>query len=189
MPLSDDRPDYLRRLPKGWYTGYAWVHWTMTIDGRTRGWLDELMHRHVRELLVHTTTRHGLVCPAYCLMPDHAHFLWLGTMPTSDQNQASAFFRRYWNQALEQRGASLQKQPHDHVLNEHERNPEAFEEVFFYVLRNAEAAGLTGDWREWPFVGAAAAGYPDTDPREEDWLGRFWKIYHTEVRRHGKMEG
>jgi putative transposase len=113
MPLSDEPPDYLRRLPEGWYTGHAWVHWSMTIDDRKQGWLDEVMHGRVRELLVHAAVRHGLVCPAYCLMPDHAHFLWMGTAATSDQRQAAVFFRRYWNRELRPRGVSLQKQAHD----------------------------------------------------------------------------
>ena len=160
----------------------------MTIHDRKTGWLDGPMHAAFRELLLHAGCRYGLHCPAYCLMPDHAHFLWMGTKATSDQQVASAFFRRYWNQALERRGASLQKQPHDHVLNEHERNPQAFEDVCCYVLRNPETAGLTDDWRQWPFLGAVAAGFPDTDPRGKDWLGRFWKIYHAELRKHGGME-
>ena len=184
MSLSNEPPDYLRRLPEGWYTGHAWIHWSMTIEGRKQGWLDDAMHQHVREILLHTSTRHQLLCPAYCLMPDHAHFLWMGTATTSNQRQAVSFFRRHWNRELHKRGVSLQKQSHDHVLNEHERNPDAFMDILLYVLRNPEAAGLAKDWKDWPFLRAIAPGYPDTDPRAEDWLPRFWKIHHAEIRKH-----
>jgi putative transposase len=184
MPLSDEPPDYLRRLPTGWYTGYAWVHWSMTIRERKRGWLDDAMHARIRELLLHTVARHHLVAPAYCLMPDHAHILWLGVAPVSDQLAAAAFFRRYWNRELRPRGFELQKQGYDHVLNEHERNPTAFEDTVLYVLGNPQRAGWVKDWRDWQFLGAVAAGYPDTDPRADGWMERFWLIHHAEVKKH-----
>lgn len=184
MPLPDEPQDYLRRLPKGWYTGYAWVHWSMTIEGRKRGWLDASMHARVRELLLHTMDRHHLICPAYCLMPDHAHFIWMGIAPGADQMAASAFFRRHWNRELRPRGFALQKQGHDHLLNEHERNPAAFEDTVHYVLKNPERARLVDDWRLWRDLGAVAAGYPDTDPREEKWLERFWLLHRAEVKKH-----
>jgi REP element-mobilizing transposase RayT len=182
--MEDEAPhDYLRRLPKGWYTGRAWVHWSMTIEGRKQGWLDNSFHARTREILLHTASRHHLVCPAYCLMPDHAHFLWMGIAQDSDLLAAAAFFRRHLNQALRESNVCFQKQAYDHVLNEDERNPDAFEDTVIYILKNPERAGLVEAWRDWPHLGASAVGYPDTDPRGKDWRERFWKIHHKEVGR------
>ena len=125
-----------------------------------------------------------MICPAYCLMPDHAHFLWIGASPGSDQKAAAAFFRRHWNLDLRQRGYALQKQAYDHVLNEHERNPDAFEDTRMYILKNPERARLVADWMDWQYSGALGPGYPDLDPRKEDALGRFWLAYSAELKRH-----
>lgn len=112
-------------------------------------------------------------------MPDHGHFLWLGLDSESDQLKASRFFRRYWNQALRERGFALQKQAHDHVLDEHERNPDAFEDTRLYVLKNPERGALVGSWTEWPYSGAIVAGYPDLDPRDVKAVEKFWKIHNA----------
>ena len=153
-----------------------------------QGWLDAPMHACVREILIHTLARYHLVCPAYCLMPDHAHFFWMGTHGKSDQQAAAMFFRKHWNRALREGGFALQKQGYDHVLNEHERNRSEFEDTLGYVLKNAERGGLVGEWREWPYLGAAAAGFPDLDPREVDGMGRFWKVHATLLRKGAEEE-
>ncbi len=114
----------------------------MATRDRARGWLDERMHGHVRELLLHTMARHDLHCPGYCLMADHTHFLWVGLGDAADQIPAARFFRKYWNVALRHRGVELQPQSYDHVLREDERRPDAFEETVIYIFRNLQRAGL-----------------------------------------------
>ena len=184
MALRNKPPSYLKRLGPEWYRGKAWVHWVMTIDGWKKGWLDDGMHAGVRELLVHACGRYHLACPAYCLMPDHGHFLWMGLCEISDQMKAGRFFRKHWNRLLEARGLKLQQQGYEHVLNEHERNRTEFEDALFYVLANPERGGLVGEWREWGFLGSVVAGDPELDPREKGrFPGIFWKIHHKEVAR------
>ena len=180
------RPSHLPRLEDAAYRGQAWVHWTMTIRDRATGWLDEEMHRFQRELLLHTLSRHHLHCAAYCLMPDHAHFLWMGLWEGSDQRKAARFFRRYWNAELMKRGVRLQPQAYDHVLRESERRPDAFEDTAIYVFKNPERAGLVDDWADWPFLGSLAPGYPDlTVDRIADFWPRFWTIHNRERTRFG----
>ncbi|BCU78029.1 hypothetical protein [Luteolibacter sp. LG18] len=185
MPLRDEPPDYLKRLSDSWYRGRAWVHWTMTIKGRKTGWLDTRMHLQMRELLGHVSARHSLSCAMYCLMPDHAHFLWLGHGDGCDQRTAAKFFRRHWNELLASRGSELQRQAYDHVLDESERNPDAFEDTCLYIARNPQRGGLVADWREWEALGSVVAGYPDLDPRVEGFWGRFWTIHNRETSRKG----
>ena len=171
----------LKRLPPEYYRGHAWVHWSMTIKGRRTGWLSELMHRALREAMLHSLARYGLLCPVYCFMPDHGHFLWGGLRAGSDQLRAAAFFRQEWNRLLgmHAEGVRLQKQGHDHVLAEKERQKEEFEASAYYILDNPVRAGLVHEFGDWPHLGALAPGFPRLDPRMDDFWGRLWKIYHS----------
>jgi hypothetical protein len=66
---------YLPRLKREFYQADAVVFWTMPVALRQRGWLNERIHAAFRELTLHAAAREGLLCPAYCLMPDHVHFV------------------------------------------------------------------------------------------------------------------
>ncbi len=158
----------------------------MTMRDRARGWLDAQMHSEVRELLLHAMSRYHLQCAAYCLMSDHAHFLWMGLWEGSDQRLAAKFFRKHWNAALSERGVKLQHQAYDHVLREYERRPDAFEDTVIYVFKNPQRAGLLEEWEDWPFSGTIIPGYPDL-PKSgfgEFWP-QFWKIHNRERTRFG----
>jgi len=175
------RPGHLPRLDASAYQGQAWAHWTMTLHDRATGWLDDKSHGFMRELLLHTLSRHHLHCAAYCLMPDHAHFLWMGLWEGSDQLKAAKFLRRHWNARLADSGARLQPQAYDHVLREDERRPEAFEDTVIYIFKNPQRAGLVTDWVDWPFLGALAPGYPDLPVTGTGtFWPRFWKIHNRE---------
>ncbi len=153
------------------------------MNRRTRGWLTPAHHAALREILIHICARYHLICPAYCLMPDHGHFLFMGLSDSTDQRVAVKFSRRHWGELLRKTGHELQKQAYDHVLSESERNPEAFEDALIYIFNNPARAGLAGDWREWEYLGAIAAGYPDLDPRGGGFTAfreRFWKVHHKE---------
>ena len=186
----DKHTGRLKRLHPNYYRGAAWTHWSMVLVSRQTGWLDENFYHSVREALLHTLARYHLICPVYCLMPDHGHFLFGGLKEDSDQILAVRFFRKEWNRLLRLRGNSesrkfeLQKQSYDHVLTAEERQRGAFEGVSWYILQNPERAGLVNDMQQWPFLGSAAAGYPDLDPRQASDSGqfweKFWKIYERE---------
>ncbi|NNM28526.1 MAG: hypothetical protein HKO57_03335 [Akkermansiaceae bacterium] len=178
MSESPNKRSYLKRLPKNYYQGAAWVHWVMTIDGRRTGWLDPGMHATFRETMLHTLARYRLVCPVYTLMPDHAHVMWCGCALSSDQLIASPFFRRAWSDALRHRGFALQKQPYDHVLLKKERDPHAFEDTCAYIMKNPERAKLVEEWRDWEFGGSLVAGFPRLAPSDERFWPRFWKAYN-----------
>ena len=86
---------HLPRLAPEFYQGFAAVQWTVTLEPRATGWLDTAFHADFRELLLHAAAREGLFCPAYVLMPDHLHLLWLGMRATSNQLQTMRFLRKY----------------------------------------------------------------------------------------------
>jgi len=90
---ADHDHDYLKRLSAEHYRGHAYVHWSMTIEQRKKGWLVPIFYHQFREVLTHTMFRYGLCCPIYCCMPDHLHLLWIGVLEGSDQRNAVKYFR------------------------------------------------------------------------------------------------
>ncbi len=91
---------HLPRLIRSNYQAFAAVHWTLTVNPRSPGWLTSDFHQFFRELMLHTCAREQLVCPVYCLMPDHLHLVWLGLSQESDQLNAMKFLRKYLNLLL-----------------------------------------------------------------------------------------
>jgi hypothetical protein len=148
VPLME-QPEmhHLPRLAPEFYRGFAVVLWTITLERRAKGWLDDRFHLHFRELLLHAAAREGLFCPVYVLMPDHLHLVWLGLRVDSDQRNAMKFIRKHLAAELARRSPAgvefeLQKQAHDSVLREKDRLRGAFEKSCFYVLDNPRRKNL-----------------------------------------------
>jgi len=178
--MADDADIYARRLsrlPDSYYCGRTVVHWSMSMEHRATGWLNELHHAKLREWLCHALARHHLVCPAYCLMPDHGHFLWMGWREESNQRSAAALFRQCWNRELQRSACQLQRQAYDHVLRDTERTRGALTETARYIFENPVKAGLVAEGYSYPYLGAVIPGYPDLDPWNEDGWARLWRIY------------
>ncbi len=168
----------LRRLDPLAYTGRACVHWSMPLERRATGWLDDLMHARLREILLHACTRYSLACPVYCLMPDHAHFLIMGIGANSDQQPAVRMLRRQWTSLLPP-GMELQRQSYDHLLREDERARGAFENTAHYILENPVRAGLVVEFSAWPYAGSLVPGYPSLNPRNTDFWTSFWLAHEA----------
>jgi REP element-mobilizing transposase RayT len=190
MPHDDDtfegRNDYLRRLPPEFYRGQAYVHWSMTMEERRSGWLIPIFYYKFREILTHTMFRYGVCCPIYCCMPEHIHLLWIGILDGSDQRRAARYFRMQLNPVLQKLGTQFQKQPYDHVLDEEDRQRDAFENVAEYIARNPERRGLVpaDGFRSYRYTGCLAPGYPELTPWKSDYWERFWRTYGW-LRDHG----
>lgn len=177
MPPSER--SHLPRLDPGYYRGFSFVHWTYCIKDRATGWLDERFHFQFRESLLHGLHRYALSCPVYALMPDHMHLMAVGLDESSDQMRFSRFFRKRLNQLLGEH--SLQRQPHDHVLNEKERSQESFGIVCQYILENPVRSNLAKTASTYPFCGCMVPGYCDLDPRNSGFWDLFWRIYNQSV--------
>jgi REP element-mobilizing transposase RayT len=172
-PLN--RAFYLPRLPREHYQGDAVVFWTLTVFDKITGWLTPTFHTRLRELMFHAAAREGMLCPIYCLMPDHLHLVWMGLRRDSDQLNGMAFLRTYLEP--EMAPAKFQPQAQDEVLREEQRKRNAFAKVCFYIAANPVRAGLTGKPEEWPFVGCVVPGYPKLNPLAAEEWQKFWKIY------------
>jgi putative transposase len=166
----------LPRLDPEAYRGTACVHWTMGMDHRTTGWLSVPFHLSLREVLVHACVRSGCVVPVYCLMPDHAHFLVLGSHCDADSRNWARLLRTGFNRLLP--GGRLQKQAYDHVLRPDERERDAFTAIAWYILENPVRAGLCHLPEDWDFSGTIFPGYPSLNFRHSHFWELFWKIYH-----------
>lgn len=176
---------HLPRLAPEFYRAFAVVQWTITLARHATGWLDERFHLCFRELLLHAAAREGLLCPVYVLMPDHLHLVWMGLRVDSDQRNAMKFLRKHLAAALVRRSPTgvefeLQKQSHDSVLREQDRQRGAFEKSCFYVLDNPRRKELVEHLKDWPHLGAIVPGYPFLHPLGEDFWELFWKIYMKE---------
>lgn len=176
---------HLPRLAPEFYRGFAAVLWTITLERRAMGWLDDSFHLHFRELLLHAAAREGLFCPTYVLMPDHAHLVWLGLRVDSDQRNAMKFLRRQLAQKLAGRSPTgveyeLQKQSHDKVLREKDRMRGAFQKTCFHVLDNPRRKELVNHPSDWPYLGSVVPGYPSLHPLSEDFWEQFWKLYQRQ---------
>lgn len=185
VPPLPEKHDWLRRLPAAFYRGFNTIHWQMTLEDRVTGWLKPGFHTRFRELLLHTMARHDLICPIYCLMPDHMHLLWMGVAEDAEQKSAAKFFRQHVNDLLDQslEGARFQKQPYDHVLRQNERGPDAGRALAWYVQHNAVRAKLVIHESEWPYLGCMIPGYPTLHPLEEGYWDKFWRIRATILER------
>ncbi|MHB8522423.1 MAG: transposase [Limisphaerales bacterium] len=172
-PLN--RAFYLPRLAREYYQGDAVVFWTLTVFDKAEGWLTPAFHDRFRELTLHTASREGLLCPIYCLMPDHVHLIWMGLRLDTDQLNGMAFLRGYLEPELSP--ARFQPQAHDEVLREEQRKRNAFGKVCFYIAANPVRAGLAPKPEDWAFTGSVIPGYPKLDPQAEDCWPKFWKIY------------
>lgn len=175
MPADPPAPHKgrLRRLARESYLGDSYVHWTMATERRVTGWLDDYFHARMREALLHACVRHSLACAVYTLMPDHAHFFVVGLGATSDQKAGIEMLRRIWAKLLPE-GFALQRQAHDHVLRESERERGAFSAAAFYILENPVRAHLVEKRADWPYSGSLVPGYPSLDVRNENFWESFW---------------
>lgn len=155
----------------------------MTIDQRRQGWLTAEFHLRFREVLLHTLTRHELISPIYCLMPDHMHLLWMGISHDSDQKNAARFFRRHVNTLLDQSlaGTRFQQQAYDRVLRQSDTGPDAVRELAYYIQDNPVRAKWVQRSQDWPYLGSMIPGYPTLHPLDDDFWTRFWKIRSQQI--------
>ena len=185
--MNEGLHSHLPRLTPEAYRRNAIVHWSLTISDRSQGWLDELFHTRFREVLLHTLIRHELFCPAYCLMPDHLHVLWMGIATTSDQRKAVRFFRSQIDRLLAPR--QLQREGYDHVLRQQDRHRGAFEKIVFYILENPVRAGLAPTASAYSFSGVLIPGYPDLDIAHAGYWDLFWRLYEAALAKSGWRNG
>ena len=162
-------------MDPSFYKGKAYVFWTHTTERRDRFELNDLFHFRFREILAHTCFRYRVVTPAYCIMPDHVHLVWIGYADNADQKRATRFLRKELRSIIAP--CTWQRQPHEHVVREQERKDGIYADTIRYILSNPVRAGLADRWQDYPYIGSVLPGYPLVDLRQENFRELFWKIY------------
>jgi len=168
----------LPRLPREQYRGDAVVFWTLTVFDRAQGWLSAVFHQRFRELMFHAAAREGLLCPIYCLMPDHLHLVWMGLRPDTDQFNGMAFLRTHLEPELAP--ARFQPQAQDEVLREEQRKRNAFAKVCGYIAANPVRNELAATPEDWSYTSCVIPGYPKLNPLVEDYWPKFWRIFEVQ---------
>lgn len=166
---------HLPRLAPEHYRGFAAVHWSMTVNKRRTGWLSPAFHARCRELVLHAAVQYNLLCPAYCLMPDHIHILFRGVARGADQRLAVSFLRRHLN--IEMAPCQLQREPYDHVLRRKDLEREAFRAVACYIADNPVRAGMARVAADYPYSGAVLPGRPHADLHHPKFWDVFWEMH------------
>jgi REP element-mobilizing transposase RayT len=177
--MKNEYKGRLKRLSPLFYHGKSYVHWTFTMQDRKTGWLTDAHHQVLRRILFQWLVRYHQCCPVYCLMPDHAHFVFVGLNDHADQMSLVRELSREWNHYLHP--VSLSLQAYDNVLKEEDRAKDAFPDLIHYILQNPVRKELVSDWQAWPYSGAILPGYPNLDPRKDYFWENFWKGYRQQA--------
>src|SRR5712664_2308027 len=105
---------------------------------------------------------------AYCVMPNHFHFLAEGLGPTSDLlNLIKSFKLKTSRTYSRQTGLILwQRKFYDHIL----RSNESPESVAWYIRLNPVRKGLSETVQTYPFNGSFTSRIPRGNPPSLSWL-------------------
>jgi len=149
LELPAHRP--IRLAPRN-YLGQNYYFVTICCFNRHAAFQDPNLSTWILNLLQMESSANSFRVHAYCLMPDHLHFLAEGIKPSSDLRHLVKSFRikssRYYSG---QTGRILwQKRFYDHIL----RQPQTAEAVAWYIWLNPVRKGLVAKPDDYPFVGS-----------------------------------
>lgn len=140
------------RLPTEEYTGKKWFFVTMCCHNRKPVFADVNCVTWVLEILRAESIGHNLLIDAYCVMPEHLHFLALGTSTASHLLKFMQSFKQKTTFGYsETTGATLwQNNFYDHILRSHE-DPAR---VAAYIWLNPVRKNLCKEFQEYPYSGS-----------------------------------
>ncbi|HXP81637.1 MAG TPA: transposase [Verrucomicrobiae bacterium] len=140
------------RLDPREYLGQKWSFVTMCCENRNPIFLNAAKAAWIVEMLRRESNLHHFLVDAYCVMPDHLHFLAFGKAPTSDLPVLAKSFKQKTGFTYQQEtGMRLwQKNYYDHVLRANEES----KHVAAYIWMNPVRKGLCKNFEEYPFSGS-----------------------------------
>lgn len=155
------------RLHPAKYLGQSSHFVTICCAGRRRVYSDQAMAARLIETLRKQSDAHRFAVYAYCVMPDHFHFLASGLDPASNllafvknlKQTTSRGYHREFHAML------WQKKFYDHILRAHD-NALA---VAGYIWMNPIRKGLCRDPREFPYSGSFVIDWKKAIGPAEEW--------------------
>jgi putative transposase len=140
------------RLDANEYLGEKWFFVTMCCEGRTPVFLKRETTEWIIAALKTETAKHRFIVEAFCVMPDHLHFLTFGMSPTSNLLALSKSFKQKTAYAYQQshRTKLWQRKFYDHVL----RPSDSSGRVAAYIWMNPVRKGLCKSFDDYPFSGS-----------------------------------
>lgn len=141
------------QLPDSEYLGGVRIFFTMCTFRRKRYFESVSIAEKVQDELLRTASSHGVEIIAYCLMPDHLHFLSSGTDATSNTKGFVVRFRQKSGHAHRRLCGNRLWQ--DGYFDRTLRAEDATLDVVSYIVANPVRAGLCRSPVEYDFAGSS----------------------------------
>ena len=156
------------RLPGTEYIGAKSYFVTFSVAGRRKIFTTPEIGLPLLMLLRQESEARGFGIAAYCLMPDHLHFLAMGRdLGSNLLSFIKAFRIKSSRSHARSAGAALwQKKFYDHIL----RSNDSIESVAWYIWMNPVRAGFVTQVQDFPFAGS----FVDPDPFRRRKPIDFW---------------
>ena len=125
---------------------------TIATKGRERIFCDERLASDFVALVKTLSLEHDVPLYAYCIMPDHAHFLLSASENKGIVDFVAELKGRCTKIARQHgyRGTIWQRSFYDHFL----RQDEDCRAVAEYIIHNPVRKGIVEDWRDYSFAGS-----------------------------------
>jgi putative transposase len=140
------------RLSRVNYVGRQLYFVTLCCFGRRPVFSSSTACRWLLQIIRSESVARGFAIHAYCVMPDHLHFLAEGLLPSSDLAKFVMTLKIKTSRAYSRKTSRplWQKKFFDHIL----RADEQVEPVAFYIWMNPVWKGLSRTIGEYPFAGS-----------------------------------
>ncbi len=151
-------------LAKDNYVGRRTYFITLCTTNRASLFLERNLAEKVISILKEDASRMAFLLHAWCLMPDHLHFLTEGADETADLFQFVTHFKQRTTASFTGPRTLWQRNFYEHILRSHEK----IGRVANYIWMNPVRKGLCEFVNEHPYSGSLTM--PWTDPVQDPWI-------------------
>ena len=162
------------RLDRCNYIGLNFYFVTICGYRRQTVFLDATLATWIVSLLGSESTANSFFVHAYCLMPDHLHFLAEGIEPASNLRHFVKSFKIKSSRRFAQQTRRIlwQQRFYEHIL----RSPESVETVASYIWMNPVRKELVAKPQDYPFVGSCTGKVMPSVWNAPDWCPPWKKV-------------
>jgi len=156
----------IRLAPRN-YRGYGIYFITICTGNRAPRFADTSLGYLALGHLVSLAARHSFLLHAFCLMPDHLHFVAEGNSPECNLLRFVTAFKQRTALAYKNRADAplWQTKFYDHIL----RVPEQLESVACYIWANPVRKGLCQDAVSYPLSGSQTLDWKRRCANSSQW--------------------